>query len=303
MFSGVFAVLARCAMRAGPRYSAVWSWHFGCRNSALHQLVSHLAHLGSSTWLALSWQLPRAFVLPSTQPWIGSSSHGRSHFTISTDAQVQLVLWQLQAALWCRLRSSTSSHHVLHLLHLLLLHLLHLLIHTLNLDEALHVSWTHALSLTIDPEALNAAKSSLANFAGHVHCLRRLLLLHITVFQVIEDAIEINCIQLHRHLRGRVLRIVYHRWRFLSIVHLACLNAVSFVYCDFLAVQDNQVGQLFDDVQPILGLSCHRIVHQGDFHKVYQFSEPVYLPEFSQSITTTVKRLESIKPFDVGKTS
>lgn len=162
----------------------------------MHQLVAHLAHLGPSAWLSLRHHLARALTLPSTQPWVGSRSHWRSHLTVSANSKVQLVLRQVQGALRCCLLRSTSSHHVLHLLHLLKLHLLHLLVHALNLNEALHVSWTssHALTLTIDPQALDSTKASLPYFTWHIHCLRSLLILHVTIFQIIEDTIEINCV-------------------------------------------------------------------------------------------------------------
>ena len=90
---------------------------------------------------------------------------------------------------------------------------------------------------------------------------------------------------------------------FLSVVHLTCLNPISFVYSDFLSVKDNQIWKFLNDVQSILGLSCHWVVVKRYLHQVNKFSKPINFPELSQSIASTMECLESLKALNVCQTS
>ena len=147
--------------------------------------------------------------------------------------------------LWLRnLLSTTSIHHGLHLLHLLklhVLHLIHLLINGLNLHDASHshsLSFSHtharALSLAIDSQPLKLSVLS-HSLPWYVHCLRSLLFCHV-IFQIIEHAIEIYCVQLHGHLGRWVLCIVYHGRSLLDIIYLTCLDSIPLIYSDFFTV-------------------------------------------------------------------
>jgi hypothetical protein len=190
-----------------------------------------------------------------------------------------------------------------HLLHLHLLELLHLLVHALHLDETADVatsSSANSLALAVDSETLNSREATglaLDNYALRGLCI---LLLHV-VLQVVENSVEIDGVQLHWDFGRRVLRVVDHGRSFLSVVHLAGFDPVPLLDGDLLAVEHDEVRQLLDDVQAVLGFPAHGVVHQRDFHQVDQLSQPVNFPEFGQSVAASVECLQSFEPLHVGE--
>jgi hypothetical protein len=69
------------------------------------------------------------------------------------------------------------------------LHLMDLLIHALDLDEALHISSSNSLSLSVNAQALDASKVSLIILSDLI--IWSLLIIDI-VFEIIEDTIKID---------------------------------------------------------------------------------------------------------------
>jgi len=206
-----------------------------------------------------------------------------------------LLIGKLQGSLG-HADASSCIHH----LHLLL----HLHVHALDLDQSTHFSRTASdvLTLAVDAQALNSCERSLSHLALHLHGLRCLPILHV-ILQVIEHSVEIDSVELHGHLGLWVLRIVNHWWRLLSIVDVRGLNSIPLLHRDFFAVQDDQILELLNDVQPVLWLSGHGIVHQRNFHEVNELGQSVDFPELRKSIAAAMKSLQSLEPLDVGQAS
>lgn len=138
-----------------------------------------------------------------------------------------------------------------------------LLIHALDLDEALHISSTNSLTLSIDTQALDASKVSLVILSNLI--IWGLLIIHI-VFEIIEDTIKIDRVQLDWHLRRGILLVMNHWRRLLLLIHLTRLDSVPLVDQDFSSIEDDQVWQLLDYVQSVLWLPGHWIIHQAYLH-------------------------------------
>lgn len=195
--------------------------------------------------------------------------------------------------LTARYTLSLWSAHVLHLL----MKLLHLKIHSLHLHEALHLC-TVALSKAQALHAWEGSRRHCVALSGK--CLWRLLVgSGHTVFQIVEDAVKVDRVQLHRHLDAWVLRVMDQRRRLLCVVKLTGLDAITLVYRDLLAVENDQVLQLADDVMTILRLASHWVVCQADLHEVHEFSEAIDLLELCQSIAAAVERLQAFKTLDM----
>lgn len=166
-----------------------------------------------------------------------------------------LALAKLESHIWVKVASwvHISKH----------LHLMDLLIHALDLDEALHISSSNSLTLSIDTQALDASKVSLVILSDLI--IWSLLIIHI-VFEIIKDTIKIDRVQLDWHLRRRILLVMNHWRRLLLLIHLTRLDSVPLVDQDFSSIEDDQVWQLLDYVQSILWLPGHWIIHQAYLH-------------------------------------
>ena len=53
-------------------------------------------------------------------------------------------------------------------------------------------------ALTVDAETLNSSKLCLSHFVLHLHGLRGLTILHV-VFEIVENSVEVHCIELDGH--------------------------------------------------------------------------------------------------------
>jgi len=149
-------------------------------------------------------------------------------------------------------KSRVSSHPILH----------HLLLHaqTLNLNQVLHFLLSrHVRKLT---------------FVLLLQALILLVALLHLKFHVIEDAIEIDWIQLDRHLYCRVLLKMYKGSLSLFWVHHTCdsFDALSFFQCDFLAIKYHQLNKPLDYNHTIVGLSRDWVVDQRQVQKIWKLS-------------------------------
>lgn len=145
-------------------------------------------------------------------------------------------------------RAHTETRRVLphhrHAAHLLLLHAAQ----ALHLDQILHVL---AGLLKLSLQLL------------HRRWLLDLLL-HLEL-HVVEDAIEIHWVQLHRHFHCRVLLEV-HEWLlpWLGVHHSSgSLNPLALLHSDLLPIEDHQLYQTLDHDHAVVLFSSNRVMNEG----------------------------------------
>lgn len=171
-------------------------------------------------------------------------------------------------------------------------------IHALHLHESLHLTVT--LSEAKALHAWERARSHLVTL--HSESLRCLLIgCSHAVFQIVEDAIKVDSVQLHGYFDARVLRVM-NQWRsLLSIVKLTRLNSITLVNGDLLAVEHDQVLQLAYDVVSVLRLASHGIIGQADFHEVYELSKAINLLELCETVATAIECLQTLESLNMRK--
>lgn len=90
-------------------------------------------------------------------------------------------------------------------------------------------------------------------------------LLHL-ILHVVEDAVKVDWVELHGHFDRRVLLEVNERLLTLLRVHhpRGTLDSLPLLHRDLLTIEDHQLHQAFDHDHAVVGLSCDRIVDQGE---------------------------------------
>jgi len=156
-------------------------------------------------------------------------------------------------------------------------------IQALHLDQILHVvlasTAPHVISLIL----------SFAHLLGHD---RLVTLLHL-ILHVVEDAVEVDWVELDWHFNSRILLEVDKRLLTLLRIHHSSgtFNSLTLLNSDLFAVEDHQLNESFDHDHAVVWLTSDRIVDQGQVEQVGQLSQFLNLKQLLNPIIRNVKGL------------